>query len=125
MGKDDIVVSLQVFPVDVAKTGSTLLSVTSLGFAKRSDFDEYRTQSRGGKGIINVKVTPKNGNVVGVVTVTDDDEIMAVTKKGMMVRCPIKDIRETSRSTQGVRLMNLDNDDVISSVALVAAKEEE
>jgi len=124
LGKDDIVVSMQVFPSDIEKTGSTLLTVTSLGFAKRSNFGDYRTQSRGGKGIINMKVTAKNGHVVGVLGVTDEDEIMAVTKQGMVVRCAVKDIRETARSTQGVKLISLEKDDIVSSVANVVAKEE-
>ncbi|HLD69220.1 MAG TPA: DNA gyrase subunit A [Candidatus Omnitrophota bacterium] len=124
LGKDDIVVSMQVFPSGIEKTGSTLLTVTSLGFAKRSNFGDYRTQSRGGKGIINVKVTPKNGHVVGVLGVTEEDEIMAVTKQGMVVRCAVKDIRETARSTQGVKLISLDKDDIVSSIANVVAKEE-
>jgi DNA gyrase subunit A len=125
IGSGDIVVSLQVFPTDISKTGSTLLTVTTLGFAKRSDFNDYRTQSRGGKGIINIKATPKNGTVVGVIAVMKDDEIMAVTKKGMIVRCSTSDIRESSRGTQGVRLISLDKDDVVSSVANVVAKEVE
>jgi DNA gyrase subunit A len=123
LAKGDIVVSMKVFPPDIAKTGSTLLTVTSLGAAKRSDFDDYRTQSRGGKGIINMKVTPKNGLVVGVLAVMPDDEIMAVTRNGMVVRCPTQDIRQTARSTQGVRLIALDKDDVVTSVANVVAKE--
>lgn len=125
LSKDDRVVSLRVFPPDVAKTGSTLLTVTSLGFAKRSDFNDYRTQSRGGKGIINVKCTPKNGHVVGVLTALLEDEIMAVTKQGMVVRCPTKDIRESGRSTQGVRLISLEKGDEVSSVANVVAKDDE
>ncbi len=125
LGKSDIVVSMQVFPSDVEKTGSNLLTVTSLGFVKRSGFSDYRSQSRGGKGIINVKVTPKNGHVVGVLAVTEEDEIMAVTKKGIMLRTQVKDIRQTARSTQGVRLISLDKDDVVSSVANILAREEE
>ena len=124
LGKSDVVVSLQVFQPDVEKTGATLLTVTSLGFTKRSAFAEYRKQSRGGKGIINVKVSDKTGVVVGVVSVTDDDEIMAVTKQGMMVRCPIKDIRQSGRNTMGVRLIKLDSKDTVSSVANIAAKDE-
>lgn len=125
LGKDDSVVSMIVFPTDVDKTGSTLLTVTTLGFGKRSDFKEYRIQSRGGKGIINVKSTERNGKVVGVLAVMPDDEIMTVTKKGMIVRCPPHDIRQTSRSTQGVKLINLDKTDKVSSIANVVAKDEE
>jgi len=124
LGKGDDVVSMRVFLPDIGKTGSTLLTVTSLGFVKRTDFTEYRIQSRGGKGIINIKVTPKNGHVVGALSVTDEDELMAVTKKGMMVRCSVKDIRETGRSSQGVRLININNkEDIVSSVAHIVAKD--
>lgn len=125
LNKGDEVVSMQVFPTDIDKTGSTLLTVTSLGFAKRSAFTDYRTQSRGGKGIINIKATPKTGVVVGVLAVMADDEIMTVTKNGMIVRCPTADIRQSGRATQGVRLMSLEKSDVVSSVANVVAKEEE
>jgi DNA gyrase subunit A len=125
LGKGDRVVSMRVFPPDISKTGSTLLTVSSLGFAKRSDFNDYRTQSRGGKGIINLKCTPKNGDVVGVLTVMMEDEIMAVTKQGMIVRCPTKDIRQSARSTQGVKLISLEKSDVVMSVANVVAKDDE
>lgn len=125
LSKDDRVVSMRVFAPDIAKTGSTLLTVTSLGYTKRSDFNDYRTQSRGGKGIINIKCMPKNGHVVGVLTALLEDEIMAVTKQGMVVRCPTKDIRESGRSTQGVKLITLDKGDEVSSVANVVAKDDD
>ncbi len=125
LGKSDEVVSMGVFPSEIAKTGSTLLTVTSLGFAKRSSFDEYRLQSRGGKGIINIKVTERNGQVIGVLAVMPEDEIMAVTKQGMIVRCSSQDIRATGRNAQGVKLINLDKGDTLSSVAHVVAKDEE
>ncbi|MDD3374188.1 MAG: DNA gyrase subunit A [Candidatus Omnitrophica bacterium] len=125
LGKKDAVVSMEVMSPGIEKTGSTFLSVTSKGFAKRTDFCDYRQQSRGGKGIINISVTEKNGHVVRSLSATPEDEIMAMTKKGMVVRCSVKDIRQTGRNTQGVRLINLDKDDVVSSVASVVAKEEE
>ncbi|MDO8580474.1 MAG: DNA gyrase subunit A [Candidatus Omnitrophota bacterium] len=124
LGKGDEVVSMQAFSPDIDKTGSTLLAVTSLGFAKRSSFNEYRTQSRGGKGIINVKVTERNGHVIGVLSVMPDDEVMTVTKQGMIVRCPPSDVRQTGRSAVGVRLISLDKGDTVSSVANVVAKDE-
>jgi DNA gyrase subunit A len=125
LAKGDEVVSMQVFPPDIDKTGRALLTVTSLGCAKRSDFNEYRVQSRGGKGIINIKVTEKNGHVAGVLGVMPDDEIMTITKKGMIARCSTKDIRQSGRATQGVRLMNIKPGDVVTSVANVVAREEE
>ncbi len=124
LGKGDAVVSMLVFPSDIGKTESTLLTVTSGGYAKRSDFNEYRIQSRGGKGIINVKVTERNGHVVGALPVMPGDEIMTVTKNGMMVRCPPEDIRQTGRSAQGVRLISLKSGDEVSSVANIVAKDE-
>ena len=125
LGAKDEVISMLVFPPDVEKTGSTILTVTALGFAKRSKFSEYRVQSRGGKGIINVKVTERNGSVVGALPVTEDAEIMAITKSGMIVRCSAKDVRQTGRSTQGVRLISLKKEDKVTSVAnVVSAKDD-
>jgi len=111
------VVGMLVFAPDVDKTSAKLLSVCELGYAKRSDFADYRTQSRAGKGIINVKVTEKNGAVVGIMTVSDGDEIMAVTKQGMVVRSSPSEIRETGRSAVGVRLIALEPNDRLSSIA--------
>ncbi len=125
LSKGDYLVAMLVFAPDVDKTGAKLLTVCELGYAKRSDFADYRTQSRGGKGIINVKVTEKNGRVVGVLTVMDDDQIMAVTKKGMVVRSSPSEIRETGRSAIGVRLISLESGDQVSSVAHAFSREEE
>ncbi len=123
LAKDDEVVSMIVFPPDISKTGRTLLTVTQSGYAKRSDFNDYRIQSRGGKGIINVKVTDRNGKVVGVLAVMKDDEIMAVTKTGMIVRCSPDEIRQTGRSAVGVRLITLKGEDHVTSIANVVSKE--
>ena len=123
LNKGDYVVGMLVFAPDVDKTGAKLLTVCELGYAKRSDFADYRTTSRAGKGIINVKITDKNGPVVGVMTTNDDDEIMAVTKQGMVVRSSPSEIRETGRSAVGVRLINLQKGDAVSSVAHVVGKE--
>lgn len=125
LDKNDYVVGMLVFAPDVDKTGAKLLTVCELGYAKRSDFADYRTTSRGGKGIINVKLTDKNGPVVGVLTTNDDDEIMAVTKQGMVVRSSPSEIRETGRSAVGVRLISLDKTDAVTSIAHVVSKEEE
>ncbi len=125
LDKGDYVVGMLVFPPDVDKTGAKLLTVCELGYAKRSDFADYRTQSRAGKGIINVKITEKNGKVVAVLSVVDDDQIMAVTKKGMIVRSSPSEIRETGRSAVGVRLISLESGDKVSSVAYLASKDEE
>ncbi len=125
LAKKDEVIGMEIVSSDLSKTGATILTVTSQGFAKRTLIDEYRLQSRGGKGIINVKVTDKNGDAVALNCVLPDDELMTITQKGMMVRCPVKDIRETGRNAQGVRLMSLEKGDIVTSVAKIAAKEEE
>jgi len=125
LAKGDEVMSMLAFSSDIGKTETTLLTVMSKGFVKRSSFNEYRIQSRGGKGIINVKVTDRNGSVTGALPVAPDDEIMAVTKTGMVVKCSSEDIRQTGRSSQGVRLIALKDNDEVSSVAVVVAKDEE
>jgi DNA gyrase subunit A len=104
---------------------SSVLTVTELGFAKRTPFQEYRLTSRGGKGIINIKVTSKNGEAVNLKTVNDKDELMVITHNGMFLRCAVKDIRSTGRSAQGVRLIKLQAKDHVSCVAPVIAEEEE
>lgn len=124
LDQKDEVIGMEIISSELSKTGTNILTVTSGGFAKRTHIDEYRVQSRGGKGIINVKVTDKNGAAVALNCVLPDDELMTITQNGMMVRCPVKDIRETGRNAQGVRLMSLEKGDVVTSVAKIAAKEE-
>ena len=120
LSKKDRVVSM-----DVVKKDTDLLTVTESGFGKRTKAEQYRLQSRGGKGIINIKTTSRNGMVVDVFTVVDKDELMLITSSGMIVRCAVKDLRSTGRSTQGVKLMRLSGKDKVVAVARVAAKDEE
>jgi len=115
----------EVIDMVVPQKDSTILTVTALGFAKRTTIDEYRLTSRGGKGVINIKVTDKNGEAVNLKTVNDNDELMVITQNGIFLRCAIKDIRETGRSAQGVRLIKLQDKDRVSCVAPVIAEEEE
>jgi DNA gyrase subunit A len=103
----------------------TLLTVTEKGFGKRTKFEEYRMQSRGGSGIINLKIVAKNGSVVGTKSVRDGDEIMLISKGGMVVRVAVNGISQTGRATQGVRVINLKATDKLTSVARVVAEEEE
>ncbi|OGW85016.1 MAG: DNA gyrase subunit A [Omnitrophica bacterium RIFCSPLOWO2_01_FULL_45_10] len=119
LGKKDACIAMEIVRPD-----QTVLTVTQQGFGKRTSFKEYRLQSRGGKGIINIKVTGKNGEAVGLKTVSDKDELMLITEKGMIVRSPVKDIRSTGRSTQGVRLMRVESGDKIASVAKIVPEEE-
>ncbi len=115
----------EVIDMVVPQKASTILTVTALGFAKRTTIDEYRLTSRGGKGVINIRVTDKNGEAVNLKTVNDKDELMVITQNGIFLRCAIKDIRETGRSSQGVRLIKLQDKDRVSCVAPVIAEEEE
>jgi DNA gyrase subunit A len=115
----------EVIDLVVPQKGVGILTVTSLGFAKRTTIDEYRLTSRGGKGVINIKVTDKNGEAVNLKTVSDNDELMVITQNGIFLRCAVKDIRETGRSAQGVRLIKLQDKDRVSCVAPVIAEEEE
>ena len=105
--------------------GSTLLVAGEHGIGKRTDFEEYRVQSRGGKGIITMKTGDKTGNVVGALTVRDTDEIMLITSAGQMVRIPVQGIREAGRNTQGVKLINLDGKARLQAIAPVISEKAE
>ena len=98
---------------------STLLVASENGLGKRTAFDEYRRQSRGGKGIITMKVTEKTGPVVGAVTVTEDDEMMLMTSTGQSIRIRVKEIRETGRNAQGVKLLTLKSGEKLQDISLV------
>jgi DNA gyrase subunit A len=112
----------EVIDMVVPQKDSTILTVTELGFAKRTPIKEHRLTSRGGKGIINIKVTSKNGEAVSLKSVSDNDELMAITQNGMFLRCAIKDIRATGRSAQGVRLIKLQPKDHVACIAHVIAE---
>ena len=113
--KGDRVVSLVVPAAD-----AMLLTVCEKGYGKRTKFDAYRIQSRAGKGIINIRTSGRNGKVVAVKSVTDNDELMLITKTGMIVRIGIGELRTIGRATQGVRLISLKGGDRVVAVARVA-----
>jgi DNA gyrase subunit A len=117
LSKDDTVVSME-----VVETGATLLTITERGYGKRTGFDAYRSQGRGGSGIINIKVTKRNGNVVDIAKVIDSDELMITTSKGKIIRIAMKDVSVIGRSTQGVKLMGIAPDEVITGLASLAEK---
>ncbi len=118
--KTDAVVALSVVVAD-----ATLLVAGENGIGKRTDFGEYRVQSRGGKGIITMKTTDKTGGVVGALAVRDADEIMLITVAGQMVRTRVSDIREAGRNTQGVKLVELDQNDKLQAIAPVISEEKQ
>ncbi len=118
--EDDWVVGTAV----LAQEG-TLLTVTENGFGKRTHTEEYRKQARGGKGIITMKTTERNGSVVGVLPVTDEDDLMIITDGGKIIRLRAKDLSIIGRNTQGVRLINLDEQEKLVGVARAVKREEE
>jgi len=108
----------------VLKRDANLLVVTERGMGKCSPIDDYRVQKRGGKGIITVHRTDKTGDAVSIKEVLPDDELMLITKGGMVIRMPVKGIRVSGRNTQGVRLVNLDETDKVIDVARVVPDDE-
>ncbi len=119
---DDYVVS--VCPVSADDT-ERMLSVSELGYGKQTPITTYRLQSRGGKGVINMKTTEKTGKVVAVFPVEDDSEIMIITQQAKLIRIEANQIRKTGRSAQGVRLIKTDAGDMVTSASLVEAAAEE
>jgi len=114
----------RVIDMVVVRRKSTLLTVTEKGMGKRSELDEYRVQHRGGRGIITLKRAEKTGDVVALKEVLPDDELMMITKKGIMIRVPVEGIRISGRNTQGVKVMNLIAGDLVVDVARVVKEEE-
>ncbi|HET7790960.1 MAG TPA: DNA gyrase subunit A [Gemmatimonadales bacterium] len=108
----------------VVKRASTLLVVAAKGMGKRSELDEYRIQHRGGRGIITLKRNEKTGDIVALKEVLPDDELMMITKKGIMIRVPVEGIRISGRNTQGVKVMNLTPGDIVVDVARVVKEDE-
>ena len=114
----------QVIDMVVVRRKSTLLTVTEKGMGKRSELDEYRVQHRGGRGIITLKRADKTGNIVALKEVLPDDELMMITKKGIMIRVPVEGIRISGRNTQGVKIMNMTAGDLVVDVARVVKEDE-
>ncbi|MGH7606254.1 MAG: DNA gyrase C-terminal beta-propeller domain-containing protein, partial [Gemmatimonadales bacterium] len=115
----------RVIDMVVVRRSSTLLTVTERGMGKRSELDEYRIQHRGGRGIITLKRSDKTGDIVALKEVLPDDELMMVTKKGIMIRVPVEGIRISGRNTQGVKVMNLTAGDLVVDVARVVKEEDD
>ncbi len=107
------------------RPGSSVLTICENGFGKRTNIDEYRKTKRGGKGVINIKTTERNGDVVGLIAVIDTDELMIITAGGIMLRTDLSAVREIGRATQGVRLIRLDEGDRVVAVEKVEAEEGE
>jgi DNA gyrase subunit A len=115
----------RVVGVAVVHPEKDLLAVTELGYGKRTPLSEYRVQTRGGKGIKTVQITEKNGPLVDCKVVDESDEVMFISTGGQVIRSKVKDIRETGRSAQGVRIMRMQEDIRIACVAVVVKQEEQ
>ncbi|MBN1574136.1 MAG: DNA gyrase subunit A [Deltaproteobacteria bacterium] len=120
LGKDDVIVG-----IDLVEKGTTLLAATERGFGKRSKTTEYPQQKRGGKGVITLKTTERTGKVIRVKMVSKDDGVIMISNKGKFLRLNAKDVPVQGRNTQGVKMMNLDNDERLTGMVVLAEKEEE
>lgn len=117
VGNDEVV------SMAIVEKGATLATITENGFGKRTTFDEYRTSNRAGQGVITIDTNERNGNVVDIRTVRDDEELMVTTSNGIIIRIPVNGIRVQGRNTQGVKIMNVgDNDRVVGVASLVKSE---
>jgi len=110
MAKDDLLVEMEVL-----SGKGEILSVTGNGYGKRTPVEEYRLQGRSGQGIINIRTSERNGNVVACMAVDEQDEILMITAKGKLIRFPVEGVSKMGRATQGVRLLHVDEGDVVAS----------
>ncbi len=120
LGPGDHVVGME-----IVSEGAQILTVCERGFGKRTDVSEYRLQGRGGKGIINIRVTDKNGPVVGIKQVREEDGVMMISQEGKITRLHVRDIRDTGRAAQGVRLQGLEAGDRVAAVTTLVLEEDE
>ncbi len=114
----------EVVGMEILRDEATILTVTENGYGKRTPASDYRVQSRGGLGIITIKTRGRNGRVVAIAQVTDDDDVIIVTDKGQLIRCPVSDISVLGRNTMGVRLINLADGERVVAVERVAEGDE-
>jgi DNA gyrase subunit A len=115
----------EVVAMEVVREGGTLLTVAQNGYGKRTELEEYRLQSRGGVGIINIQTSDRNGKVVGIAYVHDDDQVLLISQQGMILRMKAGDARTIGRATQGVRLIEMEEGDQVVSIAKLAEREDE
>jgi DNA gyrase subunit A len=114
LAKDD-----QVVACIIAREKDLVLSISEFGYGKRTSIEAYRLQSRGGKGVINMKTTEKTGKVVAVISVTDESKLLVITERGRVIRIGSDGIRQTGRSAQGVRIIDTGDGDRVASVSLI------
>ena len=122
LDKDDIVVGMESI---VSNKNETLLAITENGFGKRTELDEYRVQTRGGKGVITYKITSKTGNIVGIRIANEDEDVMMITDTGTVIRIQAKEISVLGRNTQGVTLMRTNDGGKVVSIETIDEDPEE
>jgi DNA gyrase subunit A len=122
LSKDDHLVGMEVL-----SHGQTLFAITENGYGKRTSIDEYPIQKRGGKGVITIKTSERNGNVVAIILVSEADDVMIVANSGKLLRIPVSGISIISRNTQGVKLMDIikEESEKVASAVVLAEKEDE
>jgi DNA gyrase subunit A len=111
--------------MEVLSYGQTLFTATENGYGKRTLIDEYPVQRRGGKGVITIKTSKRNGQVVAILLVADDDELMLMTDRGKLIRMPVSSISVISRNTQGVKVMDMETGERVIGAARLAEQEED
>lgn len=116
----------QIVGMEIVNENEEVLVVTERGYGKRTPISEYRLQSRGGKGVITLNVTDKNGRLIGLKAVNGDDhDLMIMTNEGIIIRLPIAQVSKIGRATQGVRLIRLESTQAVATIALVDHEEDE
>ncbi|MGH9474189.1 MAG: DNA gyrase C-terminal beta-propeller domain-containing protein, partial [Terriglobales bacterium] len=121
LDQNDYIIGMEV----AGNPDQLILSVTAGGYAKRTALSEYRLQTRGGSGVINVKTTSRNGKVVAVMAVSEKPEVMIISQQGKIIRCGSESVREVGRASQGVRILRLDEGDQVAAASVVPAEEGE
>ena len=121
LSDEDQVVGMEI--LSSMSTDVRVLTVTERGYGKRTPLEEYRLQKRGGQGIINIRANDRNGSVVGIAQVIEDDDVMLITDQGKVLRCPVSGISSMGRATQGVRVMNMADDETLVSIARLAEED--
>ena len=114
-----------VIGMEILYEGATILTVTENGYGKRTETSEYRKQGRGGMGIITIQTTERNGDVVGVLQVTDSDEVILITNRGKIIRMKVKGISVIGRNTKGVKIIDREGGEKLVAVARLAERDEE
>jgi DNA gyrase subunit A (EC 5.99.1.3) len=112
-----------VIGAEVVKEDALILSISERGYGKRTPVASYRDQSRGGKGVINMKTTPKVGKVVAILSVTEQTDVIVITRDGKLIRTDSSEIRQAGRSTQGVRVVKMEENDVVAAASVVPESE--